>query len=93
MHEISVRLGHGIVRSGCSPATDTTVDSDFFLDVMDKFGISRDDLKKIKPSYDDLLEIYSELTHFGFSTKFYLMQDSSKTKKLKFFSFKTQSNR
>jgi len=78
MYETAVRLGHGIIRNGCLPVTDVTVDG-FFLDVISKFGISREDLKKIKPSYYDLLEIYSELMHFGFSTKYYLKQKPSKT--------------
>jgi len=81
MNETTVRLGYGIIRNGCSPATDVTVNGDFFLDVIDKLGISRSDLKKIKPSYDDLLEIYSELMHYGFSTKFYQKQRSSLFKK------------
>ena len=79
MYKTTIRLGHGIIRNGCSPVIGVTVNGDFFLDVISKFGISREDLRKIKPSYDDLLEIYSELTHFGFSTKYYLKQKPSKT--------------
>ena len=78
MYETPVRLGRGIIRSGCSP--NGTVGTDFFFDAISKFGISRNDLKKIKPSDYDLLEIYSELTHFGFSTKFYLKQKPSKNR-------------
>jgi len=78
MYETALRLGHRIIRNCCLPVTDITVDG-FFLDVISKFGINREDLKKIKPSYYDLLEIYSELMHFGFSTKYYLKQKPSKT--------------
>ncbi|HET6457393.1 MAG TPA: hypothetical protein VFG24_00740 [Nitrosopumilaceae archaeon] len=77
MYETAMKLGHGIMRNGCSPVTDVTVNG-FFLDVISKFGISREDLKKIQPSYYDLIEIYSELKHFGFSTKYYLKQKPSK---------------
>jgi hypothetical protein len=78
MYETAIRLGRGIIRNGCSPLTDVKFNG-FFLDVISRFGISREDLKKIKPSYNDLLEIYSELMHFGFSTKYYLKQKPSKT--------------
>jgi len=83
MHETSVRLGYGITRNGGFPVADVAFDADFFFDVISKLGISRSDLKKIKPSYDDLLEIYSELMHFGFSTKFYQKQKSSLLKNSK----------
>jgi len=78
MYETTIRLGHGIIRNGRSPTVVVIVNKDFFLDVINEFGISREDLRKIKPSYDDLLEIYSELKHFGFSTKYYLKQKQSK---------------
>jgi hypothetical protein len=77
MYETAIRLGHGILRNGCSPV-DATVNGDFFLDVISKFGISREDLRKIKPSYDELLDIYFELKYFGFSTKYYLKQKPSR---------------
>ena len=79
MHETSVRLGCGITRNGASPITDTTFDADFFFDVLRKLGINIKDLKKTKPSEYDLLEIYSELMHFGFSAKLHLKQKLSKT--------------
>ena len=78
MYETIIRLGRGIMRNGSSPVIDAKVDGEFFLDVIGKFGISREDLKKIKPSYDDLLEIYFELKYFGFSTKYYLKQKPSR---------------
>jgi hypothetical protein len=74
MYETTIELGHGLIRNGCSPIIDVTVNGDFFLDVINNFGISREDLRKIKPSYDDLREIYFELKYFGFSTKYYLKQ-------------------
>ena len=78
MYETSIRLGRGIIKN-TSPLVDPALREEFFLDIISKFGISREDLKKIKPSYYDLLEIYSELMHFGFSTKYYLKQKPSKT--------------
>jgi hypothetical protein len=78
MYETIIRLGHGLMRNGSSPVIDVPVDGDFFLDVIDKFGISREDLRKIKPSYEDLLDIYLELKYFGFSTKYYLKQKLSR---------------
>jgi hypothetical protein len=77
MYETTIRLGRGIIRNGCSPAN-VTVNGDFFLDVISKFGISREDLRKIKPTYDELLDIYFELKYFGFSTKYYLKQKPSR---------------
>ncbi len=74
MNETTVALGRGIIRHGSSPVIDASVDGKFILDVIAKFGISKEDLKKIKPSYDDLVEIYFELKYFGFSTRYYLIQ-------------------
>ena len=75
MHEITVRLGHCIIRDDGSHVIGL-VNRDFLLDVINKFGIIREDLGRIKFSYYDLLEIYSELKHFGFSTKYHLRQKS-----------------
>jgi len=75
MHETAVRLGHCIIRDDGSHVIGL-VNMDFLLDVINKFGISREDLGKIKCSYYDLLEIYSELKHFGFSIKYHLRQKS-----------------
>ena len=75
MHEIDVRLGRCIIRDDGSHVIGL-VNRDFLLDVINKFGISREDLVKIEPSYYDLLEIYAELKHFGFSTKYHLRQKS-----------------
>jgi len=74
MHETTVRLGHCIIRDDGSHVIGL-VNRDFLLDVISKFGISREDLGKIKPSYYDLLEIYAELKHFGFSTKYHLRKN------------------
>lgn len=74
MHQTTIGLGHGIIRNGSLPASNGTFKESVFLDVMTKFGISREDLRKVKPSYDDLMEIYFELKYFGFSTKYYLIQ-------------------
>lgn len=75
MHEATVRLGHCIIRDDGSHVIGL-VNRNFLLDAISKFGISREDLGKIKPSYYDLLEIYAELKHFGFSTKYHLRQKS-----------------
>jgi hypothetical protein len=66
MQKTQVNLGHGITRNDCPPAADT-FDADFFLDVIRRLGIDIKDIKKTKTSEYDLLEIYSELRHFGFS--------------------------
>jgi len=76
MHETAVRLGHCIIRDDGSHVIGL-VNRDFLLDVINKYGISREDLGKIKFSYYDLLEIYTELKHFGFSTKYHLRQKAS----------------
>ena len=76
MLETTVRLGRCIIRDDDSHVIGL-VNRDFLLDVINKFGISREDLGKIKFSYYDLLEIYTELKHFGFSTKYYLRQKAS----------------
>ena len=78
MHETSVRLGYGITRNGGFPVADVAFDADFFFDVISKLGINIRDLKKTKPSEYDLLEIYSELMHFGFSAKLHLKQKLTK---------------
>jgi len=75
MLETTVRLGHCIIRDDGSHVIGL-VNRDFLLDVINKFGISREDLGNIKFSYYDLLEIYTELQHFGFSTKYHLRQKS-----------------
>ena len=74
MHQTTIGLGHGIIRNGSLPASNGTFNDKVFLDVMTKFGIGREDLRKIKPSYEDLMEIYFELKYFGFSTKYYQIQ-------------------
>jgi len=74
MHETTVRLGHCIIRDDGSHVIGL-VNRDFLLDVISKFGISRENLGTIKPSYYDLLEIYAELKHFGFSTKYHLRKN------------------
>lgn len=70
MYEISVKLGHGITKN-TSPIMNYICTDEFFINVIREFGISSEAIKKIKPSSKDLLEIYSELKTFGFSTKYY----------------------
>jgi len=71
MQETTIRLGRGIMKNASALAMGVPVNEKFFLDEIREYGISSDALRKIKPSYDDLLEIYSELKTFGFSTKYY----------------------
>jgi hypothetical protein len=73
MYETAIRLGRGITKNTL-PLVDVTVKEEFFLDIISKFGINRADLKRINPSYDDLLDIYFELKAFGFSTKYCLLK-------------------
>ena len=80
MQETTITLGHGIMRNGSSPFSDVVSNGNFFLDVIAKFGISREELRKIKPKYDDLVDIYFELKYFGFSTKYYLIHTAQRNK-------------
>jgi hypothetical protein len=70
MHKISVKLGRGITKN-TSPIMNYIYADEFFISAIREFGISNETLRKIKPSSKDLLEIYSELKTFGFSTKYY----------------------
>ncbi len=81
MYEVSIRLGRGIIKN-TSPLADATVKEESFLDIISKFGISREDLKKINPSYDDLLEIYFELKVSGFSKKYCLRKQNAQGYKI-----------
>ena len=69
MYQTDVKLGYGIGKKysfhSCS-----VLEEDFFWNAISKFGIEVDQLRKLNPSYDDLLEIYSELNNFGFSIKY-----------------------
>lgn len=70
MYEIGVKLGRGITKNTL-PIMNYICTDEFFINAIKEFGISSEALKKIKPSSKDLLEIYSELKTFGFSTKYY----------------------
>jgi hypothetical protein len=70
MHEISVNLGRGITKNAFSILHYLYID-EFFINAIEELGINSETLKKINPSSNDLLEIYSELKTFGFSTKYY----------------------
>ena len=71
MHQIDVKLGYGVGRKYSSHSY-SMIEEDFFWNAIGKFGIEMDQLRKMNPSYDDLLEIYSELNNFGFSVKYLL---------------------
>ncbi len=71
MKETCIRLGRGITRSPFLYNVEDPLEEQFFFSAIAKFGISSDSLRKINPSYDDLLEIYSELKTFGISLKYY----------------------
>jgi len=81
MYEASIRLGRGIIKNTL-PLVDPALREEFFLDIISKFGISREDLRKINPSYDDLLDIYFELKAFGFSTKYCLRKQNAQGYKI-----------
>ena len=76
MHQIDVKLGYGIIKN-YSYLIDSIVEEDFFWNAISKFGIEIHELVKLNPSYDDLLEVYSELNNFGFSTKYLLNKQKS----------------
>ena len=70
MQQISVKLGRGITKNTL-PIMNCTYTDEFFINAIREFGISCEALRKIKLSSNDLLEIYSELKAFGFSTEYY----------------------
>jgi len=70
MQQVSVKLGRGITKNTL-PITNYMYTDEFFINAIREFGISSEALRKIKLSSKDLLEIYSELKTFGFSTKYY----------------------
>jgi hypothetical protein len=70
MQQISVKLGRGITKNTL-PIMNYIYTDEFFISEIREFGISSEALRKIKLSSKDLLEIYSELKTFGFSTKYY----------------------
>lgn len=74
-----MRLGHGIIKKSFASHVDI-VNEDFFWNAIIRFGIEKQELEKVKPSYDDLFEIYSELKNFGFSTKYNLNKQKLQSK-------------
>lgn len=76
MHQVDVKLGYGVGKK-YSLHSCSILEEDFFWDAISKFGIEMDQLRKMNPSYDDLLEIHSELNHFGFSVKYLLGKQKS----------------
>ena len=76
MHPIDVKLGYCVGRK-YSFHSYSMIKEDFFWNAIGKFGIEMDQLRKMNPSYDDLLEIYSELNNFGFSVKYLLSKRKS----------------
>ena len=73
MYESRINLGHGITNNQ-SLFLVVTAKASYFLDAIKEFGIEEEDLRKLNPTYEDLLAIHSELITFGFSTKYINMQ-------------------
>ena len=73
MYESRINLGRGITNNE-SLFLAVTAKAGYFLDAIREFGIEEEDLRKINPTYEDLLAIHSELLTFGFSSKYINMQ-------------------
>ena len=71
VYESRISLGHGIIDSRSSLHI-ISHNQDYLRNEIKKFGIIEEELRKINPTHDDLLEIHSELITFGFSTKYFL---------------------
>jgi len=71
MRITSVYLGRGIVRNLSSILVDEEgVSLESIWQTIEDFGISREDLKKISPTYKDLYEIYSAIRAYRVSVKY-----------------------
>ena len=71
MFETRVHLGVGIVKNLSSILVDEDgVPLENMWDTIEDFGIKRDELKKLGPSYKELFEIYSAIRAYRVSVRF-----------------------
>ena len=71
MIEKRVNLGIGIARNLASILVDEKgVPMENIWDTIEDFGIKRDELKKLDPSYKELYEIYSAIRAYRVSVRY-----------------------
>lgn len=67
----SISLGKGIGKQLSSILIDEEgVSLENIWDTITDFGINRDDLKKLQPTYKELFEIYSAIKAYRISVKY-----------------------
>ena len=71
MFETRVNLGNGIVKNLSSILIDEQgVPLENVWGTIEEFGIGRDELKKLDPSYKELFEIYSAIRAYRVSVRY-----------------------
>ena len=71
MFETRVDLGRGILKNLSSILIDEQgVPIENIWETIEDFGIKRNDLKKIDPSYKELFEIYSAIRAYRVSVRY-----------------------
>jgi len=71
MYETRVNLGIGIARNLASILLDEKgVPMENIWDTIEDFGIKRDELKKLDPTYKELYEIYSAIRAYRVSVRY-----------------------
>ena len=71
MYETRVNLGIGIARNLASILIDEKgVPIENIWDTIEDFGIKRDELKKLDPTYKELYEIYSAIRAYRVSVRY-----------------------
>ena len=67
----SIYLGRGIIKNLSSIlVNDEGVSLDNIWQTIEDFGISREDLKRLSPTYKELFEIYSAIRAYRVSVKY-----------------------
>jgi hypothetical protein len=67
----SIYLGRGIIKNLSSIlVNEEGVSLDNIWQTIEDFGISREDLKKLSPTYKELFEIYSAIRAYRVSVKY-----------------------
>lgn len=71
MKTASIYLGRGIIKNLSSILVDDEgVSLESIWQTIEDFGINREDLKKLSPTYKDLYEIYSAIRAYRVSVKY-----------------------
>jgi hypothetical protein len=71
MFETRVSMGRGILKNLSSILIDEQgVPVENIWETIEDFGIKRDDLKQIDPSYKELFEIYSAIRAYRVSVRY-----------------------